>query len=163
MKARTEFYSFLRNKNHPPGYSGNMKTISIASLLLATILSVCATEEEGGKNKSAGESKSETVKTLVEYKISKTAVHYGNDAVEAKRRYEKSKHAMTADVFRLNGDPTSKQLHLIKREAQVHRFGGGSDADPSSFAIDVTIDQNVAIEEAISKGELFVIYYHYGW
>jgi hypothetical protein len=97
------------------------------------------------------------------FQVSKTCIHYCTDQQEAERRWTATKEMTTADVFRFTGEPPWKRLDVIARAVAVHGFGGGTDADPAQFAIDVTPDEDKAIRDALAKDELFVIYYHYGW
>lgn len=131
--------------------------------MLMVRLAICAENEKAGATTSTDETNSDSAKTVVEYQIPKSAIYFCNDGDEAKRRYDKSKHMLTADVYRLKEEHAVRQLDLITMETPIHKFGGGSDKEPSVFAIDGTDVQHAAIKNAILAGELFVIYYHYGW
>jgi len=98
-----------------------------------------------------------------EFTVQKSSIHFCQDQVEAERRYQLTKQASTADVYRLGGTPASQSLTPILKCAVIRTIGGGTDAEPSTFGVEVTEDQRKAIEEALATNQLFIIYYHYGW
>ena len=102
-------------------------------------------------------------KRRVVYQVPKTSIHYCTDQQEAQRRWTATKEMTTADVFRFTGPAPSRRLDPITHVSPIREFGGGTDAEPSQFGIDVTDAEDKSIRDAIDKGELFIIYYHYGW
>ena len=140
-----------------------MKELLIVSLMLIGGLAIGADGEGSGTAELAEVPVSNAAKSAIEYSIPSSAIFCCNDGREAQRRYDESKRMWTADVYRVSGGHDVRQLDLITKQTPIHKFGGGSDKESSVLAIDVTLDQDVAIKKAILAGELFVIYYHYAW
>lgn len=107
----------------------------------------------------------QTGPSVHEFKFPKSACYHCLDQEEAERRWRLAQEMATADLYELrsSGGASPTMTPLLK-SAVVKFISGGSGPDGMmGLGLNVTEKQRTAVEAAIAKKQLLVIYYHYGW
>lgn len=130
-------------------------------LLKALVLSLLAAWQAP----AAEPAKPDQTARVHEFKFPKSACYHCLDQEEAERRWRLAQEMATADLYELRSSAgSSPTMTPILKSAVVKFISGGSGPDGMmGLGLNVTDKQRATVEAAISKKQLLVIYYHYGW